>query len=1290
MTAFVSIVDHPLKAEKQEQFRLPAGTRLDLWLAEMAGIERERLYDQPPVAVRLNGDDLPVDQWCYALQPGDRVLVLPRQFGWTEAIYAIVAAVVAYAAMPEVPEAQNKGDLEQSPSYSADAQGNRARLGSPIPVVYGDVRYWPDFAALPYRRYHNHDQYLYQLLSLGQGEHEYSDVRVGETPLSSFSEAEYRIYQPGEAVTLFPVAAIESDEVRDIQLFAPDEEEYADQPESPAYISSPAGTNARLLELDFVFPGGLYYMGSNGPRPTSVSVYVHIRPVDDEGAPAGPWERVADHTFHGDSTDVLRHTVSVPVSGRVEIKAERYTNTPAVDDYRQKTAVHWAGLRAFLDESPRFAHPVLALKMRVDDQLSNQSERKINLRLQRKLPIWSAAAGWSAPVVTRNPVWALCDAVKSDWGGKFGDDQLNLAELATVAQQLNDEAVSYDGIFDTKGKLWSALQQISSNAMAEPTLFGGVFSMRRDVQEIPEYHFGMADILPGSFNIEYSTLDEWGYDSVEIEYTDPVSWKPATVLCSVTASKSRPQTVKLPGCTDIELARKVGHRIAARREYRNRKVSWRTELNGRLPRYGDTVRVSHEYPQWGISGTVLTVYGDGRTLELSEPVAGGGWLAIPGPAGKLQGPWQVEAGDDEYHVVLPAGHGAEIRTATTHAVQFASTFAYAETAESIGLPVKLRSLRAVGEYTLELSGEYDAPAVYDPPVLDGDSGGTGGGSPERSLLISGLKAVQRGTLAQPELQLSWNPVINARGYRIEYAYAEGQWQAAGVAGSATYLLPVLPREVHVRVAVEVAEGLGPWSSLTVIAGDELGAPPAPENLALAEPFVGLEARFKWSPVVACNYVVEITNSSGQLCRTDEVKQASYVYTAEQARADGIGRGFTLRVFSVSKATGVYSIVPAELAVGNPAPPQLQNISVLAGAESIGVFFEPSSESDLAGYVVYYGPSPVTTGSQRMIVEGQTGYIQVPIVDDRVYRIRIGAFDAWGLDGINLSPETADVAAGIREGQLAASLRRDIERIPELDNALAGIRRDVDVVDDKANAYAQQIDTLQAGVEGDRQTLATVQTLQRAQGGSIENLAAMWTTRAVAGSSQAYVGLRAGHGDPSRVILGADEVAIGDASAQHFPFVVKDNRVYLADAMIGRASVGTLEIAGSAVTVPVSSYYPGFLSGSGVRDVRSVSINAGDGMIHVTFTCVLRFAHPGGDVSHRGRADIKLYVDGSLVCSTGQLETGWLPQDYGAVVSVPVSLSCAVPALSKFRAIKATVNGTTTVAYPSLLALGVKR
>ena len=63
----------------------------------------------------------------------------------------------------------SSSSLETSPTYSLNAQGNQAKLGGVIPVLYGRHIIYPDFAAKPYTEYKVYELYLCQLHVLTQG-----------------------------------------------------------------------------------------------------------------------------------------------------------------------------------------------------------------------------------------------------------------------------------------------------------------------------------------------------------------------------------------------------------------------------------------------------------------------------------------------------------------------------------------------------------------------------------------------------------------------------------------------------------------------------------------------------------------------------------------------------------------------------------------------------------------------------------------------------------------------------------------------------------------------------------------------------------------------------------------------------------------------------------------------------------------------------------------------------------------------------------------------------------------
>lgn len=113
-----------------------------------------------------------------------------------------------------------------SPTYNISAQGNQARVGQPIPVMYGRNMIYPDFAAQPYTEYAGNDQYLYQLFVIGQGEYDIEQIRLEDTIIESsvindgaiydasgsFEEIQYQVCH-NQNVTLYPSNVSNSIEV---------------------------------------------------------------------------------------------------------------------------------------------------------------------------------------------------------------------------------------------------------------------------------------------------------------------------------------------------------------------------------------------------------------------------------------------------------------------------------------------------------------------------------------------------------------------------------------------------------------------------------------------------------------------------------------------------------------------------------------------------------------------------------------------------------------------------------------------------------------------------------------------------------------------------------------------------------------------------------------------------------------------------------------------------------------------------------------------------------------------
>ena len=568
-----------------------------------------------------------------------------------------------------------------SPTYSLQAQGNQARLAQPIPVIYGRHRIFPDLAATPWAEFSDNDQYLHQLHCIGQGHYDLEQVRIEDTPIASFEEIETEIVPPGAAVTLFETDVVNAPEVAGQELIGVNDRETAvttnDAGEEVTtvvgdgwigpFTANPAGTVATGIGIDVIMPRGLYYANDNGSfSARTIEWEVEARAVDDEGEAAGEWLALASESVTAAENTPQRKSYRYPIAaGRYEVRVRR-TNDKS-SDARAGHEIRWGGLKTFLENTPEFGDvTLLAVRMRATDNLSQRSARLVNVIVTRRLPVWDPETGWSTPQPTRSLAWAFADAARAKYGAGLVDARIDLNALHALDAVWETRGDRFDAVFDQGLTVWEALTRIARCGRALPFLQGGILRIARDApRTLPVALFGPRNIVKGSFRVQYVMPGEDTADAVTVTYFSERTWRPDEIVATLPNSEAdaaadKPATVELFGCTGRDQAMREGLYMAAANRYRRRIMTFRTELEGLIPTYGDLIAVTHDLPRWGQGGEVVAV--DGRALTLSEPLeweSGGEaaeppvhYLALRRRDGSLSGPWPVEPGGGDRTVVL--------------------------------------------------------------------------------------------------------------------------------------------------------------------------------------------------------------------------------------------------------------------------------------------------------------------------------------------------------------------------------------------------------------------------------------------------------------------------------------------------------------------------------------------------------------------------------------------------------------------------------------------------------------
>lgn len=710
------------------------------------------------------------------------------------------------------------GGRTSSPTYSMTAQGNQARLGQPIPVMYGRNMTYPDFAAQPYVEYAGNEQYLYQLFLIGQGKYDVEAVRIEDTPVDNFEEITYEVVAPGADVTLFPTNVVTSTEV------AGQEAEYGVA--LGPFVATDGATNANALAIDIVFPYGMYYATELGQfEQRSVTWTVEAQKIDGSGTPLAGWITLGYESYAATTTTPQRRSYRYGVqSGRYQVRLTR-TNTKDTSD-RAGNTIAWAGLRAYVQNSTDYGNvTLLAMRMRSSNSLSAQASRKVNVISTRKLKTWSSASGWSATeVATRNPAWALADIWKNaDYSVGLSDARIELAGHEALAAVATSRGDTCDIIFDAQTTVMDAATQVARTVRAVPFLQGGVAQVVRDqAQTSPVALFSQRNIVRGSVALQYLMPSEATADAIEVTYWDSSVFAWRQVVAALPGStQSNVAKVTIPGITNRQRAWQEGMYMAANNRYRRRLVKFRTEMEGFIPAFGDLVALQHDMPRWGQSGEIVVWDEPTRTAILSEPLdwsAGGAHsLSFRLRNGSTSGPYAVVIGTDAYHVVLTDWDPGDEEnpgdpTPDTGAERERSHFAFGPSNAQYVLCRVLGIAPKSAEH-VELSCVVESDYVHtaDTGAAPGDGAWQ---LPSRftSPVVAGLIAH-----SMPDdidkMVISWQPAPGADHYLLEISAGDGQWTRIGDTSACNFsAVAIYGVQTVVRVA---AVGLtrGPWVSI---------------------------------------------------------------------------------------------------------------------------------------------------------------------------------------------------------------------------------------------------------------------------------------------------------------------------------------------------------------------------------------------------------------------------------------------------------------------------------------------
>lgn len=743
---------HPLMPARDRQFMtdaFAAGETLDAYLRRtglMAAIGRR------PVVLTINGHRVPRHLWAYT-RPRPGVLIHVRaivQGGGggknpiaTLASLAIMVfnpagALLGEAAKtaligsltlgtavnfalglaanllfppprPQLSDAQGGFNGSDSPTYSLAGGGNRARLFEPLPMIAGVHRVFADLGARTYTEFIGRDQYLYQIFDFGFNTITLSDWKIGATPLTDFSDVTLEVSDSTGALTLFPgnvdsaAGGTLDYDVAVQRTSSPGVTALAVEIVGSAYGVGPSGV---VQGLDFHFDIEYRAVGDTTWLPlVGVAADVYQRAPDNDRAP-------------------LRMTFRKEVSeGQYEVRVKRTTPTPTSTSAQYVFEFSWTQLRSYQPDTADYNGRIrAAVKIKATGQLGGQIDQMSAVARAQCL-VWDGAA-WTLGE-TQNPAWwfravalgrfvTLAGVERRVWGAGLAAARVDDASIKAWGAWCDEKELTFNAVFDRAMSAADMLDAIATCGRASKTWANGRLGVVWDEADQPVVAvFGMSNILAGTFEVSYATSQL--ADELVVSFINPdLDWQRDTVRCLVpgTTVPTRPRSIELFGCTNLDMAGRAGNLYAAQNAYRVRRYKWHADWEGLAVSRGDVVALSHDLAAYDYSGRLV----EGSTasslkLDRAVPLATGGAYVVIVKPDQSMATYAVNGGSGESTTLTPASALPFNPGADPDHPPWDYKYLYGPSSTP-GRLVKIDAIRPLDERTVELTAVDELAVFY--------------------------------------------------------------------------------------------------------------------------------------------------------------------------------------------------------------------------------------------------------------------------------------------------------------------------------------------------------------------------------------------------------------------------------------------------------------------------------------------------------------------------------------------------------------------------------------------------
>jgi hypothetical protein len=359
------------------------------------------------------------------------------------------------------------------PIFAITGWRNAMTPDGPVPVVLGKHRFAPPFAAQSYTEIVGDLQYVRAVFCFGYGQVKISDLKIGDTPITSYKNVQTEIREglSGDLpLTLYPKQVVEEQYGAALLRELP-RDAYGEPIRGGVPVDQPVArftaSDASEAAVIIGFPSGLVHMNNEG-KATYRAVNIRIR---QRLAGTTTWQLVTNLKPRAKKPEGLyrQYRWKLPARGRWEIELCRMT-WENLDNQIVDRSV-WVSLQSFRPEYPlNFGKPLalLAIRVKATYQL-NSALDSLNAMVQRVCPDWDKATQSWITRETRNPA-SLFRFVLQNAANAYPmpNAEIDLAGLADWHDYCAAKGLKYDRVHDFEASLADTLTAVAAAGRASP------------------------------------------------------------------------------------------------------------------------------------------------------------------------------------------------------------------------------------------------------------------------------------------------------------------------------------------------------------------------------------------------------------------------------------------------------------------------------------------------------------------------------------------------------------------------------------------------------------------------------------------------------------------------------------------------------------------------------------------------------------------------------------------------------------------------------------------------------